>query len=392
MKIGLFLNTCPTSGGAFQYSQSVLEAIAELPRAQYTPLVVYTNKNWTDPVSETGLPSLFLSTRIWGFLARKRISTLLPMSWWRQISPYVYPPIRTMKKQACDLWIFPAQDTWTYLCPFPALSTVFDLMHRYENRFPEVGSWGVYQNREQHYRLICRWAKGVLVDSRVGRQQLVESYGLSHERIHVLPYVASRTTAKDTSEITTHFRLPKKFLFYPAQFWKHKNHRGLVEAVQNLREQIPDLRLVFTGAEKNGDKDLLRLIHRLQLNDYIHFLGYVPDSVMPRLYQKARGLIMPTFFGPTNIPPLEAMAQGCPVAVSDIYGMREQLGDAALYFDPSSIADISEAIRKIWTDDDLCRELSQRGLQHHRQWNQHHFNDRFRFILESIASENEHHP
>lgn len=384
-KIGLFLNARPHDGGAFQYSQSILEAIAALPRDRYAPLVAFTNRDWLDAIEAKALPSLFLSTGIWGFFARKKISTLLPIPWWRRISPYLSLLIRTMKKQACHLWIFPAQDTWTYLCPFPALSTVYDLMHRYESRFPEVGSRGIYNNRERHYRQICRWAKGILVDSPIGQQQLMESYGIAQDKIHILPYVASRPTTTYILETLTHFNLPDKFLFYPAQFWKHKNHQGLVEEVHELRNQIPDLRLVFSGVEKNCYGAVQQLIHRLDLNNFIRFTGYVSDRIMPMLYQRARGLIMPTFFGPTNIPPLEAMAEGCPVAVSDIYGMREQLGDAALYFNPSSIADIATAIRTIWTDDELCRELSQRGLQHHRQWNPHHFNDRLRVILQAIT-------
>jgi len=95
---------------------------------------------------------------------------------------------------------------------------------------------------------------------------------------------------------------------------------------------------------------------------------------------------MPTFFGPTNIPPLEAMALGCPVAVSDIYAMREQLGDAALYFRPNSVRDIINIMERLWQDDLLCEDLAQRGLQHHANWQQYHFNGRFLNILEGLMA------
>ncbi|PYS54816.1 MAG: glycosyltransferase family 1 protein, partial [Acidobacteria bacterium] len=72
-------------------------------------------------------------------------------------------------------------------------------------------------------------------------------------------------------------------------------------------------------------------------------------------------LVMPTFFGPTNIPILEAWAFGCPVITSDIRGVREQAGDAALLADPRSPEMIAEAIREIWTDPGLCEALAQRG-------------------------------
>ncbi|MCU0596541.1 MAG: glycosyltransferase [Desulfobacterota bacterium] len=150
--------------------------------------------------------------------------------------------------------------------------------------------------------------------------------------------------------------------------------------------KIPDLCFVFVGSKKNGYLSTMELVHRLHLTSKVHFLGYVPDIDMPELYRRARALLMPTYYGPTNIPPLEAMALGCPVAASRIYGMPEQLGEAALYFDPGSVGQIAEAMKRLWTDDSLCRELSSRGLTRSSRWNQSHFNQKLREILESVLA------
>jgi glycosyltransferase involved in cell wall biosynthesis len=96
-------------------------------------------------------------------------------------------------------------------------------------------------------------------------------------------------------------------------------------------------------------------------------------------------MVMPTFFGPTNIPPLEAFATGCPAAVSNIYGMPEQIGEAALFFDPVSDAEISGALLRLWTDDALCEELSARGLTRLAQRDQDCFNQRLLSILRGLA-------
>ena len=119
----------------------------------------------------------------------------------------------------------------------------------------------------------------------------------------------------------------------------------------------------------------------------IIILGYVPDSEISELYQRARALIMPTFFGPTNIPPLEAIAVGCPVAVSDIYGMREQLGNAAIYFNPTSITEIMNTMKLLWLDDSVCKKLSQRGLVQASKWNQTGFNIKFECIIKSVLKD-----
>jgi glycosyltransferase involved in cell wall biosynthesis len=73
------------------------------------------------------------------------------------------------------------------------------------------------------------------------------------------------------------------------------------------------------------------------------------------------GLVMPTFFGPSNIPPLEAWHFGRPVITSDIEGLREQSGDAALLVDPRSAEALAEAMKRLWQNDSLCAELTARG-------------------------------
>ena len=70
---------------------------------------------------------------------------------------------------------------------------------------------------------------------------------------------------------------------------------------------------------------------------------------------------MPTFFGPTNIPPTEAWSFGCPVLTSDIRGIREHSGDAALLVNPRSAEAVAEGMRRLWTDDGLRQTLIQRG-------------------------------
>jgi len=95
---------------------------------------------------------------------------------------------------------------------------------------------------------------------------------------------------------------------------------------------------------------------------------------------------MPTFYGPTNIPPLEAFAVGCPVATSGIYGMPEQVGDAALLFNPESVGEIADCIRKLWQDDRLCADLVERGKGRVARWGQPQFNGRLREIVEKIIA------
>ena len=95
---------------------------------------------------------------------------------------------------------------------------------------------------------------------------------------------------------------------------------------------------------------------------------------------------MPTYFGPTNIPPLEAMALGCPVAVSGIYGMREQCGDAVLYFNPADSHDIAQAMTRLWTDDALCATLVEKGKARSRLYSVDAFNKNIVRLVQGLCA------
>jgi glycosyltransferase involved in cell wall biosynthesis len=386
-RIGLFLAGTPHGGGKFQYNLIMLEAVAALPEDQYEKVVSFLEDFWVPYLDDYDLPRFQVKPGSWGralFQVWRR--SRLPMEWWRAINPIFHPVAKGLLQQHCHLWIFPAEDTWAYQVKVPAVVAIHDLMHRYERHFSEVSANGEYERREQEYRQLCRWALGILVDSEEGKKQLLESYGRNPDSVYPLPFVAPKylyAGSKGETDLGYH-GLPEKFLFYPAQFWEHKNHKRLIQAVALLQDKHPDIHLVFTGSPKNAYEAVVELTENLRLQERVHFLGYVPDGEMAAIYRRARALVMPTFFGPTDIPPLEAIGLGCPVAISDIYGMREQLGEAALYFNPESVAEMAQIMERLWEDDALCQELARRGFIRTAQWTQSHFNERLRQIIDSM--------
>ena len=384
-KIGILLGTDPGSGGMFQYSLAVLDALSALPRERYTIVAAFFNLEWKPYLEKTGIPSFQLSDAGREPLTLGRIwrSLCLPVVPWRKIFWRLDPVARALRATDCDLWVFPSQDHWSYLAPVPAMVAIHDLMHRYEPQFPEVSRWGRYFIREYRFRNICRQARAVLVDSEVGRKHVMESYALDAGKIFPLPYLPPGYIHADgvPDGFDSRYSLPSHYLFYPAQFWQHKNHDRLLQAVAMVSKECPDISLVLAGPTRYEYQRLAARVEDLGLHGRVFFIGYVPDVDLPELYRRARALIMPTFFGPTNIPPLEAFELGCPVAVSDIYGMREQLGNASLYFDPESVEEIADVIRRIWTDDALRRELVSRGRGRAASWSATQFNRAYENII-----------
>src|SRR5438094_4838933 len=130
----------------------------------------------------------------------------------------------------------------------------------------------------------------------------------------------------------------------------------------------------------------MSLSSQLGLEKEICHLGYVPDEDMSAIYARAAALVMPTFFGPTNIPVLEAWSFGCPVITSDIRGIREQVGDAAVLVDPRSVEAIADGIRKVWTDLQLRRTLAVRGRNRLSAYTPADFQNRLIDIIQEVKA------
>jgi glycosyltransferase involved in cell wall biosynthesis len=388
-KIGVLLTARP-EGGAFQYTQAILEAALELPRDRYSIVLAYGDPSWLDVVRDRAR-AFPLRDSLWSrFLNRIWHEAGLSVSAWRKFAAPFDANMRALVAERCDLWICPSHDRYAFRAEIPALGTVHDLMHRFEPSYSEVSENGEYAAREFHFSETCRWSRGILVDSRVGKEQVQASYGVPADKVFVLPYIAPGYIydydAGADAALAQRYSLPAKYFFYPAQFYTHKNHRALIAALARMREAHPDVRLVLVGLkERNGFPIVQQLVEESGLGDNVVFLGYVPDSDMAGLYRHARALVMPTFFGPTNIPQLEAFAMGCPVATSRIYGIPEQVGDAALLFDPHSVDEIHECMVRLWTDDQLCATLAERGRQHARAWGPAQFRDRLLEVVEALT-------
>lgn len=247
----------------------------------------------------------------------------------------------------------------------PFLSTVWDLAHRNLPFFPEVSSHGEFNKRETRYRQIISRAAFISVESESGKNDLVFYYQKKPDNIIVMPLfpgpvVNIKSTIEEQSQWLNQKNLTaKQFLFYPAQFWPHKNHINLLKAICILKKEYNiELPLVLTGSDKGNLEYIRAKIKELNLQSQVHILGFLELKEIYILYKNAFTLVMPTFLGPTTMPVLEALHLNCPIICSDLSGHREQLKDAALYFNPNNEFDIAEKIKLFYTDKALQLILS----------------------------------
>ncbi len=172
---------------------------------------------------------------------------------------------------------------------------------------------------------------------------MIERLGVDSARIRVIPYGVDHERFRPSA------RTRQEFILYPANRWPHKNHARLFEAFALLRLERPELRLVLTGSG-----------HDSGAPPGVEVRGHVSDDELTELYATASALVFPSLYEGFGLPPLEAMASGCPVVAAHAGSLPEVCGDAARYFDPTSPAEIAQAVLDVLASPD---EWSARGVR-----------------------------
>lgn len=225
----------------------------------------------------------------------------------------------------------------------PFVTTLHDVQHL---DLPELFTSRDFAYRERFYHRGAREASIVITISAFARRAIIDTLGIPEDRVRAIPL------GVDHARFTPSLQERSPFLLYPARGWPHKNHARLIEAVALVRRDRPDLRLVLTGGDLDGLGDLPLWVDRR---------GHVSADELTALYREAAALAYPSLYEGFGLPPLEAMASGCPVAASNAGSIPEVCGDAAVLFDPTDVraiaAGIEESLRR-------SAELRERGIAH----------------------------
>jgi glycosyltransferase involved in cell wall biosynthesis len=383
MKVAFFVSDrSPIAGGSYTFEERILKGILTLSPSSNHTFVLYV---WGDRIPahleqmrSTSVEIVCLNRSFSERMKSKLERTVAA------ISAQLRDPSRNFKIEGwyeryilnyfavnrVDLTL-----SLTLACPivdYPYITTVFDLQHRLQSYFPEVSINGEWDRREQSYLQVLRRATFILTGTEVGKAEIEQFYQIPSSRIKVIPFPTPQFTLPseiDRDRILKKYHLPSNYLLYPAQFWSHKNHVGLLMAIECLQKKYHlDFSLVLIGADKGNEAYVKEMVEKLDLSKQVHFLGFVPQVEMAPLYQNAFALTFVTFFGPDNLPPLEAMALGCPVIASRVSGAEEQLGDSALLVDPTQPEEIALAIKSLWEDPDLRQSFIDRGFVRANKW------------------------
>jgi glycosyltransferase involved in cell wall biosynthesis len=384
--IGVCLAAAPSIGGTYQYNLSMIKALESINPEKYSITVFYYNASWDEII-----PNNFLKVRMTRNFFGRVYSRLYRMlrntsDGWRRAGSFLQD-VKAINDSNCELVIFPSQETLAFQTNKQSVASIHDLMHRYEPHFEEY-QYGEYDRRELHYSAVCKYSSAILVDSEIGKKQVVESYSVDEDKIFVLPFVPPFYLSNSREvDVKSKYSLPGRYIFYPAQFWEHKNHLNLFQALKVLKEEGVDVDLVLVGSKNNNYEKSMETITRLDLCDRVHVIGYVSNDDICSLYKNAVAMIFVSLAGPTNIPPMEALLTGCPLICSSVYAMPEQVGDAALLIDPKDPVDIAQKIKRIWQDEILRNELIKKGFQKTQMYGQKDFDRILGSLIDKVIQD-----
>lgn len=276
---------------------------------------------------------------------------------------------------------FPFQGAFT--TSLPSIYHPHDLQHEH---LPEMFTARERRARDELYRLHCHRASIVAVASEWIRDDVVEKYGLSPEKVVVVPLAppvdAERRTPQEALPLVD---LPPVFFLYPAQTWPHKNHLALLDALSLLRDSGTSVGLVCPGKLTSHSAEIMRKVTELDLASRVRFLGFVSDAELAHLYRMAVGVVVPSLFEAASFPVWEAFAAGVPVAAANTTSLPSQIGDAGLVFDGRDPQSIARAMESIMKDETMRSSLVARGRRRVSQYHWVRTARHFRALYRSLG-------
>ncbi len=274
--------------------------------------------------------------------------------------------------RACDLFWSPHYNT--PILPIRAkrrLVTIHDVFH--------LVFLNMLTLRQKAYARLMfnasvRLSDKIITVSEFSKSEIIRYTGIDTGKLRVIPCGIDKKTFKliedkvSLQHIKASYNLPEQFILFVGNLKPHKNLTTLLRAFDILiNENAVDCGLVIVGKKEgfiSGDSDIRTMIENSRnLRERVILTGYIEDKDVPVIYNLASVFVWPSLYEGFGLPPLEAMACGCPAIVSDIASIREVCGEAAYYVDPYDADYMAQCILKVLSDETLRQYLREKGAE-----------------------------
>lgn len=330
-KLGLIFGARPSSGGGFSYEVALRETLESIcDELEMSLQMFHFNNNQLFRVHRDGASKMISRPR------RERL--------WKAVR-VVANKSRPSESDFHDCYFRSEGFELLYFASpnrlaeriesTPIVSTIWDLGHRDLPEFPEFRG-RVWRARESLYQSTLPRSFHTFTDSESTRSRIVDIYGLVPQRVSSIGLLYESKAEVDPPAAKAS-PVEGRYFVYPAKKWAHKNHHVILAALAQVVDHYPDAKLVLTGADGSASQDLVKeRTRRWGLTDNVVDLGYVDEAELDGLVRNAAALLMPSYLGPTNIPPLHALSVGTPVIASDRHCFDGRVQESLLLVSPTS--------------------------------------------------------
>jgi glycosyltransferase involved in cell wall biosynthesis len=203
-------------------------------------------------------------------------------------------------------------------------------------------------------------SKAIITISNYVKDDLAKNYKFTRNKT-TNTYCASEPPLKVPAKKPEFINSKTPFLLYVGTAFPHKNLRLIIDAMPQLLEHEPKLKVVLAGKKEQYYERLQKHVSKLDYRDHVIIPGFVSDEELKWLYQHCAVYVFPSFSEGFGLPGLEAMVHGAPVVSSNATCLPEVYGNAALYFSPSNVDDAVHKIERVLRDKEFKKELITKG-------------------------------
>ncbi|MBY5400202.1 glycosyltransferase [Rhizobium leguminosarum] len=231
----------------------------------------------------------------------------------------------------------------------PAIAWIPDFQHRFlPHLFSKLGYW----KRDIGFRIQVLGKREIMLSSEDSRVSCEVFYPSSRGRTHVVRFAVPPKgviVPAAARALADKYGLPERYIFLPNQFWQHKNHLLVVEALTILRRRGQDVTVVACGSQSDPRDPsyfprVKAAIDSSGLSSNFILLGLIPYGDLAPLATASMALLNPSLFEGWSTTVEEALSWGVPLILSDLDVNREQAGEAAVFFDRHDAQALADAL------------------------------------------------